>query len=462
MMKKKLNPRTKYLVSEVNKIIIFALILSLSLGTFGVQSTNAFYNDTESSAGNSFSAGSLVLATSSDDLGPVDLGVLQNYSVINQGSLPFEYEMTVGISGGSDTTFCGQLNIIVLKGADTLYTGSLSGLDFIKLIEGAQDDLTFTITDSHSPANGAGKVCSFNLISKAWQEELDYSQGFNDTASTKAVVYSAGTIIPPLSNGVVLNEFLPNPNGVEYGFDFGADGDSMPKGEWIELYNNSNASVDLTGWYIKDLADHTINITSTNTQPTTVTILAHKWLVVYMNGEILNNTGPETITLYNNLNISQNSYSYDGGTYCDMQPTPNDNNDTNPSGHCSSVPGNKSYARIPDGVGAWVDPIPTPGMPNELASEIIPEEPVVVVLDSVVPETPVISEVPVVSEAETLPAEEEVIPESVSEEAMPEVTEEVVIEQPIEKSIEAVVEEIVAAVVSVVETPTVTESAPTE
>jgi len=44
-----------------------------------------------------------------------------------------------------------------------------------------------------------------------------------------------------------------------------------------------------------------------------------------------------------------------------MEPTPGDENDSNPTPpFCpSTVPGNKSYARIPDGTGAWIDPIPT-------------------------------------------------------------------------------------------------------
>ena len=36
------------------------------------------------------------------------------------------------------------------------------------------------------------------------------------------------------------------------------------------------------------------------------------------------------------------------------------------------MPTNKSYARIPDGTGSWVDPIPTPGEPNKM-EEIMPE-----------------------------------------------------------------------------------------
>ena len=112
------------------------------------------------------------------------------------------------------------------------------------------------------------------------------------------------------ASGVVLNEFLPNPDGNKYGHDFGEDGDLMPKGEWIELYNNDEISHDLTDWYIEDLAGDIVYITASNTQPATTTIAAKGWLVVYMNKAFLDNiTGDEigTITLYNSSGVQQDT-----------------------------------------------------------------------------------------------------------------------------------------------------------
>ncbi|MBU4481940.1 lamin tail domain-containing protein, partial [Patescibacteria group bacterium] len=153
----------------------------------------------------------------------------------------------------------------------------------------------------------------------------------------------------------------------------------MPQGEWIELYNNSDIAVDLTGWYIKDSADHIINITSLNTNPATTIISANNWLVVYMNKAFLNNvTGSniEEIKLYNSLNELQDETSYTSSNdHCDLEPTPGEENDETGSGTCSGVPPNKSYARIPDGVGAWVDPIPTPGGTNSIQEQaVIPND----------------------------------------------------------------------------------------
>ncbi|MFZ2414588.1 MAG: lamin tail domain-containing protein [Minisyncoccia bacterium] len=180
------------------------------------------------------------------------------------------------------------------------------------------------------------------------------------------VTYLAGTA----SENIVLNEFLPNPSGFEYGFDFGEDNDLMPKGEWVEIYNKASGStVDLAGWYIKDIEGNIKYITPANTNTGITTINSGDWIVVYMNGETLNNNN-DTVSLYDNLNNLIDSYSYNLSTYCTLEPTPDTANNETGLGSCpSEIPGNKSYARIPDGIGAWQDPIPTPGTLNKITEE---------------------------------------------------------------------------------------------
>jgi hypothetical protein len=124
---------------------------------------------------------------------------------------------------------------------------------------------------------------------------------------------------------------------------------SNPDGEWVELYNNSGSTVDLTGWYIKDLADHTMTIDAAHTNTGLVTISASSWLVVYRNGSaILNNTG-DTISLFDSSNNLIDSHTYVGGKATDL-----------------------TEARIPDGTGAWVDPVATPGTANQLFIVVTP------------------------------------------------------------------------------------------
>lgn len=191
---------------------------------------------------------------------------------------------------------------------------------------------------------------------------------------------------------VVINEFLPNPDGVAYGFDFGNDASNMPQGEWIELYNNGDVPINVAGWYLTDASGGVGNthavIDATNTQPATTTIPAHGWLVVYLNKPSLNDTG-DSIFLYTSTSTGSvlvDSYTYDDPSdFCNLEPTPTDPNSTTtptgtpgngPNADCpqAQVAPNKSYARIPDGTGAFVDPIPTPGSFNIPDPEPVLEE----------------------------------------------------------------------------------------
>ncbi|MCD6429523.1 lamin tail domain-containing protein, partial [bacterium] len=114
---------------------------------------------------------------------------------------------------------------------------------------------------------------------------------------------------------IVLNEFLPNPSGTnpDYGYDFGEDSDSQPQGEWIEIYNKSNKAIDLANWYLKDAEGQMVAIQASNTLSGSTIIGAQgsgsEWLVVFLNGCILDNDG-DTVILYDNNGIQVDSYTY--------------------------------------------------------------------------------------------------------------------------------------------------------
>ncbi|MFA4999676.1 MAG: lamin tail domain-containing protein [Parcubacteria group bacterium] len=147
--------------------------------------------------------------------------------------------------------------------------------------------------------------------------------------------------------GVVLNEILPNPEGDDT--QIGA------LGEWVEFYNNGNLPVELANYYVKNAEDDKITIASTNTWNNETEIPSHGWVVLFMDGDILNNEG-DIVGFYNPSNILIDEYSF--------TPASGDDNE------------GKSYARIPDGVGNWVDPVPTLGAPNrleEISGESVPE-----------------------------------------------------------------------------------------
>jgi len=361
---KKTKSKNKYLhfVKErFSRLMVILIAFSMFSYYAGIDDTYAYFSDEVEVSDNIFTAGTLDAKLNQNNLGTVSLDAPTSLSVVNQGSLNFKYEVNAYIENGSDTTFCGQLDVSITDGSNVLYSGGLSGLDFIKELDaGSTDNLSFTIHDAHS--NTGGKVCSFNFSLKAWQTNLDYSEGFTDSTSSSGVVYSANTSNPYTSTGVVLNEFLPRPDGIEY------------VSEWVELYNNGSQAVNLSGWYLGDAAKGNGNETPidvNHTHGSSIVIGSHKWLVVYMSKDIYNNPG-DTVKLFDNTGNLVDSYSYgDDPTYCEMAPTPGSDNDSNPSGKCnaSNVPINKSFARIPDGIGDWVDPIPTPGEANELEED---------------------------------------------------------------------------------------------
>ena len=145
---------------------------------------------------------------------------------------------------------------------------------------------------------------------------------------------------PNSFQAIVLNEIMYNPVGDE--------GASMPNGEWVELYNNSDATIDVAGWKIKDLVNNTITVSTTNSDNNLNTadsgetsVPAHGWLVVYRNGSAYFNNSGDTLYLLNNLNVLMDSHAYRGGKAEGL-----------------------TEARSPDGTGAWVDPLPTPGRKN--------------------------------------------------------------------------------------------------
>jgi len=327
----------------------------------------------------------------------------------------------------------------------------------------AGTDITLAVSTSNNGSTwSAWQLTSgtspISLTSLPETRYIKWKATLTTTDTSKTPVLSEVRVIyypGAASKHIVLNEFLPHPSGTnpDYGFDFGEDNDLMPKGEWIEIYNKTGGkAVDLSGWYIKDQEGSIVNITSSNTNTGSTIIgangLGNEWLVVYMNGAILNNDS-EAIYLYDIFGNLIDSYSYNLSSYCALEPTPGDPNDGTASGSCpTEIPGNKSYARVPDGTGAWFDPIPTPGVQNKLEEIIIEEnqeegiieqvdeainEIVSGIVEEILPE-----ETPV---AEEQPAEESITPETPIIEAVIEEQQSTPEEQPVIENAPAINEE---------------------
>ncbi|MDO8559606.1 MAG: SdrD B-like domain-containing protein [bacterium] len=165
---------------------------------------------------------------------------------------------------------------------------------------------------------------------------------------------------------VVLNEVLPNP--------VGADDAGKPDGEWVELYNRSGKPISLSGWWLYDTNNaNELPVLGSHTDSGTTTIPALGHLVVYRNGDgdfSLNNSGDQ-VRLFNREIASF-------GSLMDAFAWTSEKGEGN------------SYARVPDGIGDWVDPCPTPGDDNidqtcdgEPAEEVgvVTEQPEVAIIE---------------------------------------------------------------------------------
>lgn len=334
-------------------------------GLSAVGQTFASFNDTEVSEGNVYQAGTLDFSLNDTDFDEsigLDETILLSSVLTNSGSLDFQYTVEAKKISGSDE-FCNALLLEAKLNGVKQHDENLMPFSASSTKRGTwKFNIEMPVSATNIPH---GDVCEIDLVFKGWQTDVaNYGDsGFFDEERIH---------IRLTSRMIVLNEFLPRPSGIEYGFDFGDDNSDMPEGEWVEIYNNSDYDFDLADWYIKDDLDTDTNkimITAANTYPATTLIGAKSWLVVYMNKAVLNNTG-DTVKLFDNTDTLIDSYTYTVvSDYCDIEPTPGDENTTDTSGSCAGVPSNKSYARIPDGIGDWVDPVPTPGTANIMEQE---------------------------------------------------------------------------------------------
>ena len=347
------------------RAIFVGLGITLCFTVLAVQVCWAYFSDTKTASDNLYEAGILKFALDSEndfapDLSATTLFSTRTINLEQTGTLDFQYNMRVI---DATSSLC---DVLAIKDDLTNTFVSLADYQSATTTLAIKASWNFTLQLSNTNSSYQNETCIFKFIIDAWQTNLENnSHGFTH----QEILWSS----IKRQSDIVLNEFLPHPTGLnpDYGFDFGTDSSQMPQGEWVELYNSGSAPVNVFNWHIEDAGpNHIITITSENTNTSSTMINSGDWLVVYLNHSVFNNTG-DIVTLYNSSGILIDSYVYDTSNACFLKPTPGEDNPSTGSGQaatstCSVVPGNKSYARIPDGIGPWYDPIPTPGLPNRM------------------------------------------------------------------------------------------------
>jgi len=159
--------------------------------------------------------------------------------------------------------------------------------------------------------------------------------------SSAGLLGNSITVSTSSNTDIKLNEIMPNPEG--------DDAAPMPDGEWVELYNTKDWSIDVDGWYLYDFYDtHELIISPSNVSGGSTIIPAHGFLVVYRNGDpdfMLNNSeAGDIVRLYDGAIAT--------GTQIDLYS------------YNEPISG-WVFVRIPDGSGSWTaSSSPTPGGPN--------------------------------------------------------------------------------------------------
>ena len=343
---------------KFSKLAPIALVLILGTVFLNIPITNAYFNDTENSMGNTFTAGTLDFHLNpSTDFTPLPLGKGETTStliaLVNDGSLSFQYTASItAVTGDSD--LCNYLTLQVDLNGDSVYSDSISGFSAAAGNYVDPSAWNFVVTlPSGADDSLQDKTCNFKLTFSGWQEDLLPTQGFNATKQISVAISSGNwTIAPPAPTvpDMVLNEILPHPDSSAI---------YPANKEFVELYNNASTSIDVVGWKISEISGssesfHTIVASSTGASQmepyggSTVINSGQPIAIMFYGSASYLNDGGDTVRLYDSLGVLQDTFTY-----------------------TSSSEG-KSIARIPDGTGDWIDPIPTPGEPNEMGEILSP------------------------------------------------------------------------------------------
>lgn len=143
------------------------------------------------------------------------------------------------------------------------------------------------------------------------------------TGSTAKSVTATAPVVTISIGDVVINEFFPAP--------------SSTAPEWIELYNTTNTALDLSGYYLDDIAGGG----SAPSQIPAGTIIPARGFYVMDLSSYLNNTGDDVRLLSPDQTVILDSFTYGSAT------------------------ADRSFARTPDG-GSWstTQVSPTKGFSN--------------------------------------------------------------------------------------------------
>ena len=260
-----------------------------------------YYNDIETSTENTFLAGSVDFLLNVSDwqppetatsMGPGDI-TKKTVDVDQQDSNPFQY-FTESTNFTGDIDFCEGLNVIATLEGDEVYNGPL--VDLLTDPTIILDSWEFTYSTGVNDFQN--KVCDFDINYNGWQTRHDYPTyedgGYSDTEKVENHLASWGFRINKVYYDVKTSE-----RGVE------------GTNEWVEIYNQTNTPLDISGWQICDN-------TSCDTLPATPPIPAQKYAIIVASSDTVSNLLPafwylpSEVTMINLNDLIGNGLANDG------------------------------------------------------------------------------------------------------------------------------------------------------
>ena len=156
----------------------------------------------------------------------------------------------------------------------------------------ASGNLVHSISWTTSPTEGVTLIEDANDPAADWIESSTISPGESNQGGTPTgPVYFPGDLV---INEVMADAYPSYDNG------------TWPDGEWVEIHNQGNSPIDMTGWHLKDAAGNTVEFNQNHlvgytADPNSMIINAGELRVIAINGSsnsgVLNNA-IETLSIH--------------------------------------------------------------------------------------------------------------------------------------------------------------------
>ena len=179
-------------------VVVFLVLAMISAGFGSVQYTDSYFTDIEWSNNNEYFASVLDLEIEDlngfEDIIEEGETIVKEITVLNSGTIPFNYEMMY-LSYGSDDDFCDELHLYLTRNGDGIYTGDLKSFNLfsIYLKEDMGDDLVFTLS-LNDDKEFLDETCEFDFIFNANQiTQANNGLGFKDEEIVENIVRSEET-----------------------------------------------------------------------------------------------------------------------------------------------------------------------------------------------------------------------------------------------------------------------------